>query len=356
MAKFTLEDFLNDDDLSDEVLKSESTIEPIPEKEKKRALKKGSEIAEEKRQAAEEIARKPFDAATHKSGYVAIIGKPNAGKSTLMNAMLGSRLSIVTPKAQTTRNRVIGILSDDDSQIIFLDTPGVIEPKYKLHEMMMGYVQKAGEDADIVLFMVDATDKETEMELLLSKLKKFRAPVYLILNKIDKILQEKAAEIIERLQTQFKFKECFAISALEKIGVEQLKQVIKTNIRIGPPFYPKDQLSEHPERFFVTELIREQIFLLYEQEIPYSCAVDILQYQESDKIDYIDADIVVERDSQKGILIGKGGSKLKKLGTDSRKEIEAFLGKRIHLKLFVKVREKWREKDGFLRGLGYGKE
>jgi len=356
MTKFTLDDFLNDDDFSENTRLTEFRPEIINELTKKPTLKKGSDIASEKIKEAELLAQKPFDAATHKSGYVAIIGKPNAGKSTLMNAMLGSRLSIVTPKAQTTRNRVIGILSDEDSQIIFLDTPGVIEPKYKLHEMMMGYVQKAGEDADIVLLMVDATDKETEMELLISKMKKFRAPVYLILNKIDKVGQEKASEIIERLQSQFKFKDCYAISALERIGVEQLKQIMKTNIRVGPPFYPKDQLSEHPERFFVTELIREQIFLLYEQEVPYSCAVDILQYQETNSMDYIDADIVVERDSQKGILIGKGGTKLKKLGTESRKEIEAFLGKRIHLKLFVKVREKWREKDGFLRGLGYGKE
>lgn len=327
MAKFTLNDFLNDDEGDAQNKQPEKKIENSSS----------------------------FDPKTHKSGYVALVGKPNAGKSTLMNALVGSRLSIVSHKPQTTRNRVIGILSDTDSQVIFLDTPGIITPKYRLHEVMMGYVQQAAEDADLIFLLIDASDTDTDFTGIFEQLKKLSAPVYLILNKCDLINQEKAAYLMEAYASQFRFKATFAVSALEGFGVQELKTFIKENLPIGPPFYPKDQLSEHPERFFVAELIREQIFLQYEQEIPYCCAVDILQYKESDSIDYIDADIIVERESQKGILIGKGGSKLKRLGTEARKEIERFIGKKVHLKLFVKVREKWREKESFLRGLGYSK-
>lgn len=326
MAKFTLDDFLEDDDINqpEEIQSAPNTLQ--------------------------------FDPKTHRSGYVAIIGKPNAGKSTLMNALVGSRLSIVSNKPQTTRNRVIGILSDEDSQIVFLDTPGVIEPKYRLHEVMMGYVNQAGDDADVILLMLDAADANHDHTKLFERLKTMRAPVYLILNKIDAVTQERAFAILDEYKALFRFKDALAISALEKVGIKELAQIIKKEMPVGPPFYPKDQLSEHPERFFVAELIREQIFQQYEQEVPYSCAVDILQYIEGEKIDHIDADIVVERDSQKGILIGKGGSGLKKLGTNARKEIEAFIGKQVHLKLFVKSRPKWREKDSFLRGLGYNQK
>lgn len=327
MAKFTLDDFLNEDD--DELeLQDEITLEP----------KVSKPIAE------------------HRSGYVALIGRPNAGKSTLMNALVGSRLSIVTHKAQTTRNRVIGILSDEDSQIIFLDTPGIIEPKYKLQEVMMGYVTKSVDDADLVLLLVDAGNKKKEYQLFLDRLKNVQKKVILIVNKIDLATQEEVNTLIEELKSEFRFKDIIAISALTQTGVLELRNQLKAWMKPEPPFYPKEMLSEHPERFFVTELIREQLFLQYEQEIPYSCAVDILQYKETEEIDYIDADIIVERESQKGILIGKKGLKLKQLGMASRKEIELFIGKRIHLKLFVKVREKWREKDHFLRGLGYSKD
>ncbi|TNE70137.1 GTPase Era [bacterium] len=328
MAKFTLDDFLQDDEDQEPIVPQESPSE-LPSS---------------------------FNPATHKSGYVALVGKPNAGKSTLMNALVGSRLSIVSHKPQTTRNRVIGILSDENSQVIFLDTPGIINPKYRLHEVMMGYVQQAGEDADVVFLLVDASDTKWDHTAIFEQLKKLRAPVFLIINKIDLVTQELAQILLEQFNEQFKFKGAFAISALEGSGVVELKKLIKEYLPLGPPFYPKDQLSEHPERFFVSEMIREQIFLQYEQEIPYSCAVDIIQYQETETIDHIDADIIVERDSQKGILIGKGGIKLKRLGTAARKEIETFIGKRIHLKLFVKVREKWREKESFLRGLGYNQK
>lgn len=330
MAKFTLNDFLDNQD-DEEVNETTPKEASVPN-------------------------TLSFNPELHRSGYVALIGKPNAGKSTLMNALVGSRLSIVSHKPQTTRNRVIGILSDENSQIVFLDTPGVIDPKYRLHEVMMGYVNQAGADADLILLLIDATDAEQDHTKLLERLKTMRAPVYLILNKIDVSNQEKAIEIMAYYNSIFKFKETLAISALEKIGIQQLAELIKSKMPLGPPFYPKDQLSEHPERFFVAELIREQIFNQYEQEIPYSCAVDILQYQEGERIDHIDADIVVERDSQKGILIGKGGSGLKKLGTNARKEIEAFIGKQVHLKLYVKARPKWREKDSFLRGLGYNQK
>jgi GTP-binding protein Era len=288
----------------------------------------------------------------HKSGYVAIIGKPNAGKSTLLNAIVGSKLSITTNKPQTTRHRVIGIYSKPETQIIFIDTPGMIHPKYKLQEAMMRNVATARQDADIIVYVVDATDKIPPEETF-EKLKQLHKPVILVINKMDLVSSTAILPLIDELSHVYPFDLILPVSALKKEGLDKLVEALLDRLPYGPPFYPKDMISEHPERFFVAELIREQIFKQFQQEIPYSCAVNIVQYEESKKIDHIDAEIVVNRDSQKGILIGKKGSALKKLGTAARKSIEEFIGKKIFLNLHVKVRSKWRDKDTFIRNYGY---
>jgi GTPase len=294
-----------------------------------------------------------IDQKQHKSGYIAIIGKPNAGKSTLLNRVMGIKLSIATHKPQTTRHRIMGIFSDDNSQIILMDTPGVISPKYKLQEAMMGFVERARSDADIVLHVVDAADPElydAENELL----DRISKPVLLVLNKTDLVSTEQAGAIVEGLQAGRKYTAVEVVSALTGEGTVGLLETVKSLLPPGPPFYPKDQLSEAPERFFVSELIREQLFLQYRQEIPYSCAVNIVDFSDGDDLTRIDAEIVVNRNSQKGMIIGKGGLALKKLGTASRATIEEFLDRKIFLSLHVKVREKWRDNDTFLRSYGYG--
>ena len=289
----------------------------------------------------------------HKSGYIAIIGKPNAGKSTLLNRVMGIKLSIATHKPQTTRHRIMGIYSDDDSQIILMDTPGVISPKYKLQEAMMGFVERARSDADIVLHVVDAADPElydAENELL----DRISKPVLLVLNKTDLVSREQAGTIVAGLQAGRKYAAVEVVSALTGEGTDGMLEKVKSLLPPGPPFYPKDQLSEAPERFFVSELIREQLFLQYRQEIPYSCAVNIVDFSDDDDLTRIDAEIVVNRNSQKGMIIGKGGLALKKLGTAARGSIEQFLDRKIFLSLHVKVRDKWRDNDTFLRSYGYG--
>lgn len=289
--------------------------------------------------------------ADHRSGYVALVGKPNVGKSTLLNALLGRKLSIVTPKAQTTRHRILGILSDDTSQIIFLDTPGIIKPRYKLQEAMMHSVNEAITDADLLVFMADAR-QDTPDTLSLEQVG--NRPAILAINKIDLIKQEEALPLVEQYMNLRAFEEIIPISALKGFQVDDLLGEIKKRLPLGPPFYPKDMISEHPERFFITEIIREKVFEQYRQEIPYSTTVNITSYEErEDGKDLIDAEIVVERDSQKGILIGKGGSALKRVGTAARKDIEVFLDKPVFLKLFVKVRSDWRNKDTLLRSYGY---
>lgn len=289
---------------------------------------------------------------THKSGYAAIIGKPNAGKSTLMNRILGSKISIATHKAQTTRHQVVGIYSDDHTQIIFLDTPGVISPKYQLQKAMMKTVERARKDADVILLIFDPTDHHPADEVieLLSSINK---PILLIVNKIDTLDPKKAESKAKELEKRLKIRSTHYISALHGDGVPELIETIRELLLPGPPYYPKEDLSEHPVRFFVSELIREQVFLQFHEEIPYSCAVEVINYDESPEIDRISAEIIVNRKSQKGMLIGKGGTAIKELGIKSRESIEAFIGKQVFLELHVKVREKWREKENMVRHLGY---
>lgn len=289
----------------------------------------------------------------HRSGYVAIIGKPNAGKSTLMNRLLGSKVSITTHKPQTTRHQILGIHSEDDLQIIFLDTPGVIDPRYELQKAMMKTVDRARTDADIILLIVDVKDAQIPGRIfkMFSSMK--RKKIFLVMNKIDKVTEQEAEAVAGQIQEKFDFDDTLFVSALNGTGLQNLMDTIKANIKPGPPFYPKDMISEQPVRFFVAEMIREQLFLLYHQEIPYSSTIDIVEYDERDDMDYISADIIVNRNSQKGILIGKGGKAIKKLGKSAREVIEGFVDKKVYLDLHVKVRDKWREDPNRVRHYGY---
>lgn len=287
----------------------------------------------------------------HRCGYVALIGKPNVGKSTLLNALMGQKLSIVTHRPQTTRRRVLGILTGDDHQVILLDTPGIIEPRYGLQKAMMNDVRTSTSDADLLVFMADATrDNVDDLSL------KFvgKRPAILVLNKIDKIRQEDVLPLVSAYMEAHDFEEVVPISALKGKNLDIVMQAILKRLPAGPAFYPREMISEQPERFFVAEIIREKIFKLYRQEVPYSTQVNVIDWEErkGDK-DLIHADIVVERDSQKGILIGKGGKALKKIGTFAREDIEEFIGRPVFLKLHVKVRNDWRNSDGQLRSFGY---
>jgi GTPase len=288
----------------------------------------------------------------HRAGFVAIIGRPNAGKSTLLNALLEFKLAIATHKAQTTRHQILGILSEPGMQIVFLDTPGIIEPEYKLQETMMQTVSRSARDADLLVHLVDATRPADEQRVL-GYLQSAHKPVVLVINKTDKASEAQLQATEQTCRNMYEYKAVFRISAQKGDGIEEMKFALGALLPLSPPLYPPDQLSEHPVRFFVSELIREQIFLQYAQEIPYSCTVTISEFREEEKMDHIHAEIIVNRDSQKGILIGKGGIKLKKLGIRSREQIEQLTGKKANLQLFVKVREKWRDKDSYLRGYGY---
>ena len=295
--------------------------------------------------------------ADHQSGYVALVGAPNVGKSTLMNHLLGAKLSIVTPKPSTTRHRVLGILSDEAYQIVFLDTPGVIRPKYRLHDLMLQDVDIALADADVVVFLADATSAHPTRDTkdALERLTRAHAPILLALNKMDLIANEQALPLVAQYTALQAFEEIIPISAKTGTGLDILLAQILQRLPQGPPYYPKDQLSEHPERFFIAEIVREAIFNRYRDEIPYSTQVNVVQFEErEDRKDFIDCEIVVERDTQKGILIGKGGAALKHLGAAARREIEAFLGREVYLQLHVKTRADWRNREGFLRSFGYG--
>jgi GTP-binding protein Era len=293
---------------------------------------------------------------TFRAGYVAIVGEPNVGKSTLLNALLGQKISIVTNKPQTTRQRVLGILSSEDAQIIFLDTPGLLEPKYLLHETMIQSARSALADADLVLLLTEISRGTSLPEVVEEIVEKGAAgkTLFLLINKVDTVPREQVLPVIAHFAGEGKFREIFPISALKKENLEDLLRTVIREMPVHPPFYPPEIVSESPERFFVAELIREAIFEQFHEEIPYSTAVAIVEFKEREiGKTFINAEIVVERSSQKGILIGAKGAALKKVGQSSRRSIERFLQRPVFLELHVKVREHWRENEGWLRKLGY---
>jgi len=289
----------------------------------------------------------------HKAGYVNIIGNPNVGKSTLMNAFVGERLSIITSKAQTTRDRILGIVNGDDFQVLFSDTPGIIKPAYQLQESMMDFVKSAFEDADILLYLVELGEKELKDEKFFDKIKNAKIPVLLLINKIDQGNEALLAEALKLWQEKVPNAEIFAISALKNFGVPEVFSRIIELLPESPAFYPKDQLTDKPERFFVNETIREKILIHYKKEIPYSVEIDTEEFFEDENIIRIRSIIMVERETQKGIIIGHKGSALKRVGVESRKDLEKFFGKQIHLELYVKVNKDWRSNERQLRRFGY---
>lgn len=289
----------------------------------------------------------------HRSGFVNIVGNPNVGKSTLMNALVGERISIITQKAQTTRHRIMGIVNGEDYQIVYSDTPGVLKPNYKLQEQMLDFSQSALLDADILLYVTDIQDNPEKNAEFLEKVKTNRARVLLIINKIDLTTQETLESLVAFWHKALPEAEIYPISAKEKFGVEGLFNRIVELLPECPPFFDKEQLTDKPARFFVNEIIREKILLNYEKEIPYSVEVEVDTFKEEDQLIRIQATIYVERDSQKGIIIGKQGSSLKRVGTEARKDLEAFFQKKIYLELFVKVDKDWRQKTSRLKHYGY---
>jgi GTPase len=290
----------------------------------------------------------------HKAGFVNIIGRPNVGKSTLMNALVGEKLSIITQKAQTTRHRIKGIVNAPEYQVVFSDTPGILDSAYLLHEKMMNSVNEALSDADLLLYMVEAGEKRADIpENIRKALGKREVPLFLVISKIDKSTQQVLEETVDFWKKELGPDEIIPISATEKFNLDQLMKRIIEMLPESPPFFDKEALTDRPERFFVSEIIREKIFLHYQKEIPYSCEVVIESFKEEETINRIRAVIYVERDSQKGILIGHKGEALKRVGTEARIEIEKFLEKKAFLELFVKVREDWRNQKNFLRNFGY---
>ena len=289
---------------------------------------------------------------SHKAGFVSIIGKPNVGKSTLMNALIGEKLSIITPKAQTTRHRILGIVNEEDYQIVFSDTPGVIKPKYQLQDSMMSSVNGALSDADLLLFVTDINEQYDENDVL-EKIFNTTIPMIVLINKIDNATQEQVDEKSAFWREKLNPKHIFAISALHKYNLDGIMTMILDNLPEHAPYYDKEDLTDRSQRFFVSEIIREKIFTNYQKEIPYSTEVIITSFKEEEKITRISAEIVVERDSQKNILIGKGGSMLKKVGTEARKDIEKFLDQKVFLETFVKVIPDWRTKKNYLKSFGY---
>ncbi len=287
-----------------------------------------------------------------KSGFVNIFGKPNAGKSTLLNALMKEKMAIVSHKVQTTRHRIKAILTDDNYQIIFSDTPGIIEPKYKLHEKMMQAVKGSLEDADVALLITDAREDQGESAAIFAALR-LKAPAIVILNKTDKATAEQLATAIAFYEQQPYCKKIVTISALRKKGIEELLQTILGYLPEGVPFFEGDDISDLPTKFFVSEMIREKIFLLYEEEIPYHATVLVQEFKEKTTLTKIVADIIVQRETQKGIVLGEGGKMIKQLGTMARKDIEEFLQRKVFLELFVKVRPKWRDNEMQLKEYGY---
>jgi GTPase len=295
----------------------------------------------------------------HKSGFVNIIGRPNVGKSTLMNALLGERMSIITNKPQTTRHRIIGILSGEDYQIVFSDTPGIIkDPAYKMQEVMNRFVSTTFEDADIMLFVTEAGERYSDGDPILERLRRTEAPLFLLLNKIDLATEVQILQLLQAWSERLPFKELIPLSALHQKNTDKLLELILQYLPEGPEYYPKDQLTDRPERFFVSEIIREKILELYHQEIPYSCEVAVLEFKEDQTssgapLVRISAEIFVARSTQKSIIIGKGGTAIKQLGTAARQSIEKFLEKKVFLELHVKVKDNWRDDERMLRHFGY---
>lgn len=290
---------------------------------------------------------------SHKAGFVNIIGNPNVGKSTLMNAFIGERLSIITSKAQTTRHRILGIVNGEDFQVVLSDTPGIIKPAYELQKSMMDFVKSAFEDADVLIYMVETGEKELKDEAFFNKIIHSKIPVLLLLNKIDKSSQEQLEEQVQLWKEKVPNAELYPISALENFNVKEVFDRILELLPESPPYYPKDALTDKPERFFVNESIREKILLHYDKEIPYAVEIETEEFLEDDNIIRISAVIMVERDTQKGIIIGHKGAALKKVGMEARIDLEKFFGKKIHLQLFVKVNKNWRSNAYQLRRFGY---
>ena len=289
----------------------------------------------------------------HKAGFVNIVGNPNVGKSTLMNLLVGERISIATFKAQTTRHRIMGILNTDDMQIVFSDTPGVLKPNYKLQESMLNFSQSALIDADILLYVTDTVEKPDKNTEFMEKVRNMNVPVLLLINKIDLINQDLLVKLVEEWHEMLPNAEIIPISAMVKFNVDVVMKRIKDLLPDSPPYFGKDQWTDKPARFFVTEIIREKILLYYDKEIPYSVEVVVESFKEDPKSIHINAVIYVERDSQKGIIIGRQGRALKKVATEARKTLEQFFGKSIYLETFVKVDKDWRSSDKELRNFGY---
>ena len=292
----------------------------------------------------------------HKSGFVNIIGNPNVGKSTLMNALVGEKLSIITPKAQTTRHRILGIVNHDDYQIVLSDTPGILKPAYELQSSMMDFVKSALDDADILIYMVEVGEKELKNEGFFNKIINSSIPVILLLNKIDTSTQEEVEEKVAYWKTKVPNALVFVISALEGFNVDSLFEKIIELLPEGPAYYPKDQLTDKPERFFVNEKIREKILIHYKKEIPYSVEVETEEFTEKAHIVRIRAVIMVERDTQKGILIGHKGSAIKRVGAEARKDLEKFFEKKVYIELYVKVNKNWRSDNTQLKRFGYNQK
>lgn len=289
----------------------------------------------------------------HKAGFVNILGSPNVGKSTLMNGLVGEKLSIITSKKQTTRHRIMGIVNGEDFQIVYSDTPGVVNSGYKLHDRMMKYVNTALSDADVILFVTDPFEDEMNHVRTMEKIQKSEAPVLLLINKMDLTDQKTLIERVDYWSKQIPRAEILPISALHKMNIDFIIAKVKEYLPESPPYFPKDEMTDRPMRFFVSEIIREKIFHTYDKELPYSCEVEVQSYKEEDHIIKIEAYILVIRDSQKGIIIGHQGKKIKHVGIKSRQDIEKFVGKKVHLELFVKVVKDWKNNDKALDGFGY---
>ena len=290
---------------------------------------------------------------THRAGFVNIVGNPNVGKSTIMNALVGEKISIITSKSQTTRHRIMGIVNGEDFQIVYSDTPGVIKPNYHLQKHMLSFSRSALVDADVLLYVTDVVEKIDKNQDFLEKVKGAEMPVLLIINKIDLSNQEQLENLVAEWKVLLPNAEIFPSSALRNFNLDNILKRIQELLPESPPYFEKDQLTDKSERFFVTEIIREKILMNYQKEIPYSVEPEVEEFKRSENIIRIRTVIHVERDSQKGIIIGKKGAALKKTGIEARKDLEAFFDKQVHLELFVKVSKDWREKPGLLRSFGY---